>query len=349
MMKILFIGEFPPPNGGITLLVKCLADELGVNNGLELKKLDIVQPRKRAKGKIKLPKILDNIVAMLLYQFQLLIVIGKCDVVTIHLPSMKIWTYGFYALILSKLFRKPIVVRKFAGTDVNSYKFIMKTMTKFVLKHSDAYLCETKYLVDIARADKIEPTFWFPNHRKMPDLESIPFRSECRKIAFLGLVRKEKGVEDLCLAAKDFKNAQVDIYGPLYGDISLEFMENCKNVTYKRSLDIEEIFETLSQYDALILPSYREGYPGVIIESYGVGIPVITSNLPSLMEIVDDNSGLFVTPGVLGDITDAVNKLASDNVYYNKLQEGARKKAKLFSVEHWADEFVSICKNVING
>jgi glycosyltransferase involved in cell wall biosynthesis len=347
-LKILYIGEFPPPNGGITLLVKCLFDELSKREDLEIQKLDIVQPRKRAKT-FKLPKVLDNILAMILFQWQLLFTIGKSDIVAIHLPSMKIWTYGLYTLLLCKLFSKKLIIRKFAGTDVNGYNLVMRSITKYVLRKSDAYLCETKYLVDIAAKDEISPTFWFPNHREMPLLEAIPYRNECRRIAFLGLVRKEKGVEDLCNAAKNFVDTEIDIYGPLFGDISEEFMNGTQNITYKRSLDIDEIFDTLSQYDALILPSYREGYPGVIIEAYGVGIPVITTNLPSLKEIVDENTGIFTTPGSVDEITEAVNSLSSNNEFYLKLQKGARECADLFSVEHWANEFVGICKKTLEA
>lgn len=348
-MKLLYIGEFPPPNGGITLLVKCLYDELNSREAIDIQKLDLVQPRKRRVGKINFPTILDNMLAFLIFQIKFLFKLRGVNVVSIHLPSKKILSYGAFALIISKLLGKKIIIRKFAGTDINGYRFAIREIIKFVLKMSDAYLCETKHLVNVAVNDKISPTFWFPNHRKVLPIQNFSIKKDCRRIVFLGLVCKEKGVEDLCNAAQNFENVKVDIFGPLKGDVSEEFMNACENVNYIRALDIGEIVDTLSKYDALILPSYREGYPGVIIEAYSVGIPVITTNLPSLKEIVDDSTGILTTPGSIDEISDAVNLLSRNSALYLKKQKGARMSAELFSVKYWADEFEGICKEVMRG
>lgn len=345
---MLYIGEFPPPDGGITLLVKCLADELSIRNGLELSIIDIVQPRKRSNGRIKLPKILDNCLAMVIFMFRVLFKIKCCDLISIHLPSNKIWSHGLYALITGRLFGKKIIVRKFAGTDINSFNPVMRKITKLVLRRSDAYLCETKYLVKIAEEDGIRPTFWFPNHRKVSGLDNLPMHENCRKAVFLGLVRKEKGVEDLCRASELVEDIKVDIYGTLFGDISESFFDDFDNVSYKGPLNIDEIIDTLSEYDVLVLPSYREGYPGVIIEAYSVGIPVIVSELRGIREIVDDTSGIFIKPGKVDQIAEAMNILYKNDSYYYELQRGAREKAKFFSASHWADEFVKICESIMD-
>jgi glycosyltransferase involved in cell wall biosynthesis len=51
----------------------------------------------------------------------------------------------------------------------------------------------------------------------------------------------------------------------------------------------------LAQYDLLLLPSYREGYPGIIIEALSVGIPVVSTRVGGIPEIIEcEHNGLLV-------------------------------------------------------
>lgn len=345
-MKILFIGEFPPPSGGITILVELLYSALVKKEGINITKIDFVQLRKKP-DEISLPKVLDNIISFFIFTINVLLKVPFCNIVTFHTPSNKIYLHGLWVLIISKFFNKWIVIRKFGGTDINSYSFLKRKIALFVLRYCDSYLCETKELVKISKNDGVEHTYWFPNHRNMPNSSTIPNREKCKKIIFLGLVRKEKGVEDLCNALKEIKNITLDIYGPLYGDIKESFFEYFSNVSYRGALKKQEIFETLRKFDALILPSYREGYPGVILEAFGAGLPVIASGLSGIKEIVDNGCGILVEPGDIDGIRNSIVKLTGDENLYLQLQKGAKMQAKMFSVEHWANEFINICRETM--
>ena len=56
--------------------------------------------------------------------------------------------------------------------------------------------------------------------------------------------------------------------------------------------------QKLAENDVLILPTKwgTEGYPGVIIEAYGVGVPVISTPMGAIPEIVEDGKTGFFTP-----------------------------------------------------
>ena len=53
-----------------------------------------------------------------------------------------------------------------------------------------------------------------------------------------------------------------------------------------------------AEYDVLVLPTFwkGEGYPGVIIEAFSVGLPVVATNLPGISEMIDSQSGILVPP-----------------------------------------------------
>lgn len=57
---------------------------------------------------------------------------------------------------------------------------------------------------------------------------------------------------------------------------------------YKGVLEPREVYETLRQYDFLILPSFwkGEGYPCIITEAFAVGCPVIASKAGGIPEMI---------------------------------------------------------------
>jgi glycosyltransferase involved in cell wall biosynthesis len=102
------------------------------------------------------------------------------------------------------------------------------------------------------------------------------------------------------------------------------------------------------KYDALILPTHYqgEGYPGVIIEAYCIGMPVICTNWQSLPEIVDVSSGILINPKDSESLYRAMQFLIENPTYYQRICKGAKDKAKLFYTEEWVEEFVSLCQKL---
>lgn len=98
-----------------------------------------------------------------------------------------------------------------------------------------------------------------------------------------------------------------------------------KNVTFfPFTSEPNFIFDRI---DILTLPSlYKEGLPNVLLEAMSMGLPVISSNLAGVPEIVyDDQTGYMVEPGNVDQFCDAVVKLWSDPEKYKQMGINARK------------------------
>ena len=65
-----------------------------------------------------------------------------------------------------------------------------------------------------------------------------------------------------------------------------------KIVTRKSWTSSKQIYKN---YDFTLLPSFKEGYPSVVLESMNQGTPLVLSNLPSLMEMVEHSAIFFGT------------------------------------------------------
>ena len=122
-------------------------------------------------------------------------------------------------------------------------------------------------------------------------------------------------------------------------------------VGYKGILTHEQVSAKLISYDALILPTFYEGegYPGVILEAYSHGLPVIATRWRSIPEIVDEESGLLISVRSPEALAQAMNKLHKDVSLYNQIQRGALSKRLQFSDRFWAERFVEWCDNLCKG
>ena len=89
--------------------------------------------------------------------------------------------------------------------------------------------------------------------------------------------------------------------------------------------------------DVFCLPSYREGFGTVIIESAACGIPSIGSNISGLSDsIVNNKTGLLVNVGDISSLSAAMIKLAEDD----SLRMMLGKKAMLRAREKFDQQMV---------
>jgi glycosyltransferase involved in cell wall biosynthesis len=222
---------------------------------------------------------------------------------------------------------------------------------RFFLQSADMILLETQMAVNFMKVD-------FPsaniavhtNYRKISDIAVTP-HEQCRRFIYLGRVRKNKGILEIIEAAESIKTEDlvVDIYGPFEGDLSQEIFDNLNIVKYGGIIDPAVVSDLLSNYDALLLPTFYEGegHPGAILEAYASGLPVIASNRPSIAEIVDESSGILISPRDFDSLRDAMIKLMSEPDFYHNLIRGALNKRQDFSLTRGVERFLAICDDLI--
>jgi glycosyltransferase involved in cell wall biosynthesis len=140
----------------------------------------------------------------------------------------------------------------------------------------------------------------------------------------------------------------IDLYGRLVGEFRESDFKSLRNVRYQGEIAHGLVPEMLSEHDALLLPTHYlgEGYPGVILEAFGAGIPVITTQWISISEIVDDSCGILIQPRNSTALAEAINRLVSDPALYLRLRAGAVAKGGLFASAPWAEVFVNYCREL---
>jgi len=177
-------------------------------------------------------------------------------------------------------------------------------------------------------------------------------------ITFVGRFSREKNLDTLLVAwnmiIKDRPKLTLTIIGS--GDETIvSKINNTKNVIYYGQQDIESISLILSKSDYLILPSYTEGLPFVILEAMNLGIPTICSDIIGPNSLVTNNMTGFVIPlkgyeknkfTITDDwsIMDNVDKYKSDNVINIK---NIVTNAYTISFKQWK-KMSAECYNIVN-
>jgi glycosyltransferase involved in cell wall biosynthesis len=130
---------------------------------------------------------------------------------------------------------------------------------------------------------------------------------------FVGRLSEEKGITTLLSAWRSLSvPLKIVRDGPLRDELLIEIgRANLNSVEYLGSLLHSEVVRLMKQAYVLILPSgWYEGFPLVIAESLACGLPVITSNIGSQAEIIQNGfSGLHFESGRAGDLAEKVRWL----------------------------------------
>lgn len=158
-----------------------------------------------------------------------------------------------------------------------------------------------------------------PNYVRVPD---SPARGTGRPVTllFLGLVGRRKGLFDLLEAfarARDLHpgmrlvvggNGETEAAARQARELGLE-----DAVGFEGWVGPAEKAGLLDAADVYVLPSYNEGLPMSVLEAMAYGLPVITTDVGGLPELVADGvHGRMIRPGDVAALTAAILELARD-------------------------------------
>lgn len=161
---------------------------------------------------------------------------------------------------------------------------------------------------------------------------------------FVGRLVKDKGINELVSAFKNVKSLKLKkikllLVGPLEQDLDPlsqevldEIEKNPDIVSVGFQKDVRPYF---SISNALVFPSYREGFPNVVLQALAMGLPAMVSDINGCNEIVTNlENGLIFPPKNAHSVQKAM-QLCLDQDTYAKLQADAR-----HSVMKYRQEFV---------
>jgi glycosyltransferase involved in cell wall biosynthesis len=148
---------------------------------------------------------------------------------------------------------------------------------------------------------------------------------------FVGRLVGDKGINELITAFSKIQKSDVKLL--LVGSFESE-LDPLTLITLNEIKANPNIISTGFQEDvrpyfsiseALVFPSYREGFPNVVMQAGAMGLPSIVTDINGCNEIVKDAvNGLIIPPKDTELLQKSMELLMSDNALYKKLQSNAR-------------------------
>jgi glycosyltransferase involved in cell wall biosynthesis len=120
---------------------------------------------------------------------------------------------------------------------------------------------------------------------------------------FLGRKDKDKGLSELIEATASVRSEWPDVGVLIAGPGDVEEYKNLatslglsRNIVFEFFSTEEKTLMALAASRYLVLPSYHEGYPLVILEAADLGVPFIATDVGSVPEMVGTSSAAAIVP-----------------------------------------------------
>ena len=191
-------------------------------------------------------------------------------------------------------------------------------------------------------------TIYVPNFKCIDYLPNIK-KKDTNKVRFVFLSRiiPEKGCNTILSAVqilnKNYSDSfLVDFYGPIepsYSQIFMNKLDALDNVSYKGFLDLrnQSNYNQLAEYHAMLFPTYwhGEGFPGIIIDAFISGLPVIASDWSLNAEILEDGkTGVIIKENSAEALANVMAKLIENPATLQKMSAACHQEAMNYDIKN---------------
>jgi len=295
----------------------------------------------------------------------------KPDVLHAH------WAFpaGYVAHILSKIFRKKIVVTIHGGELPLLRKF--NFLRKFVingLNNSSVVIANSNYTKKELMSmgvkekkiivEKVTPNFLkhSENKKSLVEFRRKFVEPDQQIILFFGRLVERKGVEYLIRALNEMETKNVHLIiagdGELFEKLRIltkQLQLDSKVTFFGRATD-QELASLQEISDIFVCPSIVDSrgmteYLGLVIpEAMEAGLPVIATSVGGIVDTVKNEvNGLLVEQKNPKAIANAIEKLVSDDDLKKKMIENSKETVKEFSPTVIAQSYFNIFQSLLKN
>ena len=157
------------------------------------------------------------------------------------------------------------------------------------------------------------------------------------KLVFVGMILPTKGVSELVEACSQIQgiNFDLEFVGPVEPAmkehlVRIASIRNDGNwLSFLGALSRVESVERIAVADILVLPSYTEGFPIVILEAMACGVAIVATNVGAIPEMLmgegGESTGLIVPPKDIESLRLALQRLLANPTERMQLAQAANR------------------------
>lgn len=203
---------------------------------------------------------------------------------------------------------------------------VKRDLERFGITHKELHI------VGNGNINGIDMTYFDRTEEVMKKAESIR-EKDCITFCFVGRIVGDKGMNELAEAfarlEKEFPSCRLLLVGdfeekldPVSSETKQMFLENSR-VTFAGWQD--DIRPYLAASDVFVFPSYREGFPNVVLQAGAMGLASIVTNINGCSEIIRDGvNGVIIPPRNESALLEAMRRMVTDEAARQKMAANAR-------------------------
>ena len=292
----------------------------------------------------------DIIATFSLYR---LLLLEKPDIVHTHTPKA-----GIVGMLASFLAKVPVRLHTVAGLPLLEAKglkrLVLNLVERLTYKFSTKVYPNSYGLKDIilknrfTKEDKlcvigngssngIDTSFFDPKLFNSEKKKSIRSKLGIKKndfvFIFVGRLVADKGINELVEAFNElclqFENIKLLLVGPSENNLDplsektkLSISNHNKIISVGYQGDVRPFFAVSH---LLVFPSYREGFPNVVMQSGAMGLPSIVTDINGCNEIIkNDYNGIIIPSKDIKSLIQAMERIFIDKELYLSCKENSR-------------------------
>jgi len=257
---------------------------------------------------------------------------------------------GLAGYLAKKFSAKPYVVCG-QGSDVYLSWAFKGVISKLALRNADAVVALTRHM-------RTEMQELYPR-----DVSVIPIGIELNRFSGLSKdsIRARLGIDDervvvsvarlepikgmkylisaINAAIEEDDRIRLFIIGDGSSREDLERLTNsldlCRYITFVGTIPNEKVPDYMAAADIFVLPSLSEGFPVTLLEAMASGLPIVTTRVGGLPDIIKDGeNGFLVEPENPQQIADKLQLLLHDEELRNKISSINKETVKRYSWEN---------------
>ncbi|MBE6769135.1 MAG: glycosyltransferase family 4 protein [Ruminococcaceae bacterium] len=285
---------------------------------------------------------------------------GKIDIVNIHTSREFLFLKDvLLAKAISKKSSAKVVLTIHVG-DVKTVFNRIDFLKSFCVKIINRYISKTVFLSKTIRRQFVDlgvdnaNTEVLYNFHCLNEIEPLKKNGKTLELLFVGAIHKEKGIIELLKALNNLKEQpfHISVCGKLT-DLSIkeEFETLVENLDDKITIcgyvSGEEKSKIFDLADILILPSYHEGFPLVILEALASGTAIISTKVGATPEILNDKNAFWVDVADVQQIEKSIVEFLNKPETLKKMKRNNFEKGKEFSIDEHIQKLCEIYNDIL--